>query len=192
MGRENKLRVGFVVKMKQGDLLQALKEHGWSQSEAARFLGIAPSTFGKLINLQWVPKEFSPELSQGLFELTGKFPEELFPEFMRQKEFLEADKVRELYAEVGQEVLEDHGLLRLPPSPEEVVLELEQGMILEDMLQKLKPRLAQVLRGIYFEGKTKTEIAGELGVKRTRIYQLEARALMLLRHPKIRRKLLLG
>jgi RNA polymerase sigma factor (sigma-70 family) len=183
MGNEGVLRVGFTVKMKQGDLLEAIRRRGWTQKKAAEFLDVDQTTFSSLINLKWVPNEFSEELTQKLLELTDKSPEELFPGFIRRKEFLESEKVRDFYVNATPQMLQGTALPQLPAAPDAVVFEIERGAIIEEVLGTIPEHLAQVVRLRFLEDKTLKEVGQQFNVCPERARQWEAKALRFLRHP---------
>ena len=66
-------------------------------------------------------------------------------------------------------------------NPEEELLMRERIMFLSAALHALPERLQTVIRGYFFEERTVTEIAGELGVTQSRVSQLRTEALELLR-----------
>jgi hypothetical protein len=69
---EKDFRLGYVGRIKHGDLLEALTKRGWNQKQGAEFLGIGQSEFSRWINLRDYPKNISIEMELKLFELTGK------------------------------------------------------------------------------------------------------------------------
>ena len=67
------------------------------------------------------------------------------------------------------------------PTPDAVVLEEERQAYLADAIEALPERLRRVVVGYFFEERPMQEIADELGVTDSRISQLRAEALALLR-----------
>lgn len=67
------------------------------------------------------------------------------------------------------------------PGPAEVVEHAEQMSYLVDAIEELPERLAAVVRGYFLEERPMAELAAELGVTESRISQLRAEALVLLR-----------
>jgi len=181
--KEGTLRIGIVAKLKQGDILEALRNRGWTQKQGAEFVGLDQSKFGLLINLKWVPEEFSPKLSIKLCELTGKTPEELFPEFARQKNFLEAPKVVEVLRDVTPTMLAERNLLQLPPSPENIIEQRELKKAVMEALHTLSPRAEKVLRLHFYEDQTDEQIASETGYTPSEIRTIRNRAMRALRSP---------
>lgn len=65
--------------------------------------------------------------------------------------------------------------------PEELLLHREKVGYLHDAIQALPERLRQVVEGYFFEERPMLEIATELGVTESRVSQLRAEALVMLR-----------
>lgn len=66
--------------------------------------------------------------------------------------------------------------------PEQLVIDREQLGYLHDAIAELPDRLRHVVRAYFFEQRQMADIAAELGVTESRISQLRAEALKLLRH----------
>lgn len=66
--------------------------------------------------------------------------------------------------------------------PEQLLLDREQLGYLHDAITELPERLAYVVRSYFFEQRHMSDIAAELGVTASRISQIRAEALKLLRH----------
>ncbi len=178
--------VGVEAKLKHGDFLTALQARGWNQSQAARFLNITASEFTRWINMHEVPdwRSFSTELTTRCYELTGKMPEELWPEEVFTEEFIKAPKKIRSVRNVPVNLLAIAGVIRLPaPTPQDAVEEEERRRIVNATLKTLPERERIILGYRFFEGKTLEETGQELGVTRERIRQIEAKALRHLRHP---------
>jgi len=67
------------------------------------------------------------------------------------------------------------------PGPEEVVLNRERASYLVDAVAALPERLRVVVEGYFFNERPMAEIAAELGVTESRISQMRAEALALLK-----------
>ncbi|MCL6537462.1 MAG: sigma-70 family RNA polymerase sigma factor [Acidothermus sp.] len=67
------------------------------------------------------------------------------------------------------------------PGPEEVLLNRERVGYLMDAIAALPPRLRFVVEGYFFQERPMAELAAELGVTESRISQMRAEALALLR-----------
>lgn len=66
--------------------------------------------------------------------------------------------------------------------PEQLLVDREQLGFLYDAIEELPERLAFVVRSYFFEQRQMSDIAAELGVTESRISQLRAEALKLLKH----------
>lgn len=67
------------------------------------------------------------------------------------------------------------------PGPEELLLHREKVGYLHDAIQALPERLRLVVEGYFFDERPMLDIANELGVSESRVSQLRAEALVLLR-----------
>jgi RNA polymerase sigma factor for flagellar operon FliA len=79
----------------------------------------------------------------------------------------------------------EKGAAMLPDSqrgPEQLLLDRDQLGYLHDAIAELPDRLKHVVRSYFFEQRQMSDIAAELGVTESRISQLRAEALKLLRH----------
>lgn len=186
MVKEEGFKVNTIARMKHGELRAALKRRGWTQKQAADFIGMPYSSLNRLLALQWFPvkKGFTRKQEQKLLELTGKTIEELFPTWTREKDFLETPKVMEIIREATPQMLQAHGLLALPPGPDEVAEKNELQSITEEMLSSLPPKYQKVLRLHFWEEKTLEEISEEMKMSRALAGYYKGRAIRLLRHPR--------
>ena len=164
--------------------MEALENRGWTQGQGAEFLGMDQSTFGRLLNLKWVPEEFSPKLTIKLFELTGKTPEELFPDWARQKDFLEMPKIGKKIIEVTPQMLGDAGALYLPAGPEEAFCKQDVERVINEVLQTLSPREEQIIRRHIMEDETFDKIGEEMGCTGANVHAITQRVLQKLREPR--------
>ncbi len=175
----------FIARIKHGHLREALKARGWTQKQAAEFLGASQSWLGQVINLREIPsKKWLSEHQEKLLELTGKTPEDLFPESLRVREFLDVPKTIEATREVPLHLLASgKESLALPPTPEEFLMNEELANGIDGLISELTQQQQKVITGIYFEGKTQVEVGLEMGKTRGRIGQIEKKALYRLRLP---------
>ena len=67
------------------------------------------------------------------------------------------------------------------PCPEDVVLERERTSYLLDAVAALPDRLRRVVQGYFFDERPMAELAGELGVTESRVSQMRAEALALVK-----------
>lgn len=178
------MRIGIVAKAKQGDLLEALEKRGWNQRQMADFLGIDQNRLSRLLNLRWVPRIFSDHLTQRLMELTGKTPEQLFPEWARKRDFLDTPKVRKIIFEATPEMVEmAGGGLRLLSSPEDVSSAHELEVAITNALESLSPKEREVIERTVMGDETQEEVGQSMNLTGGRIQQIKERALRKLRHP---------
>lgn len=183
IGIEDQFNVAIVSRMKHGDLFKAMKARGWNQTQTAEFLGISISSFGGMINLKQLPKTVPDRVNQKFVELTGKMYEDLFPEELRNSKFISAEKEAVIYADIPMPLLLQGFIPKQLASPEEVFEEREFIEKLDEMLDTLPGKEAEVLRMRFFEDKTAEEIAAKVGYSPKYINQVENRALRHMRHP---------
>lgn len=177
------MKIGIKAKIKQGDILEALQKRGWTQKQGAEFLGLDQSKFGELINLKWVPKVFSEELTRKLFELTNKLPEDLFPEFARQPEFLSLTKVFTRFEEVTPQMLRSGAAQFLLPAPDEITDKEILKRTISGTLKTLTVREEEIVRRCIMEEESEEEVAKSFGINLMRLKQIKHKALRKLRHP---------
>lgn len=177
------MRIGIIAKAKQGDIMEALDKRGWTQGQGAEFLGMSANTFSKLINLKWVPREFSAELTIKLYELTGKAPEELFPDWARQKDFLAMPKISKRLIEATPLILQCVGPQFLLMGPEEAFCSQEVAGLISEVLRTLSPREENIIREIFVDGESAEEIAARHQTTAERVKSVRDLALRKLRRP---------
>ena len=178
------MKIGIVAKLKQGDILEALEKRGWNQTQGAHFLGIDASSFGGLINMTSVPKTFSPQLRDKLVELTGKFPEDLFPEFVRSKDFLDRPRVVSRIFEADVSLLSGTGSIpALLESSEDAFNRQEASRTVEKILETLPPEIKDVVKRHIMHDETLEEIARSTGVTRETVRRKVIIGLRELRSP---------
>ena len=150
--------------MRHGILREALVQRGWNQRQAAEFLGIRQEVFGRWVNLKEFPKNISAELVIKLFELTGKMPEEIWPEEVFTEEFLAKPKKTEAIRDVPTErLLAQAGVYALLPSPDESFARQELKTVVDEALQKLTPRQESIIRQMFEDDASLAEIAAGFG-----------------------------
>ncbi len=184
-----KFRVGIVARLKQGDLLDALTKRGWSQSDAARFLGVTPTVFGNWINMTSIPKSFTAEMTIKLYELTSKTPEELFPEFVRSEKFRETKTGRKTFTFDADpdRMIGSKEMLRLEASPQTtpdgILTKKELVDKINDVLRTLTPREEKIVRDHILEDVPLDQIDRENRLPDGTARRLVARGLRRLRNP---------
>ena len=198
------MEIAAEVRFKNGLLYRAVQKCG-SQSKLAEFLGVKPTQIGAWLNFRECPKfrtvarrhhELYELIDAKLVSLIGYGLEEVFPiEVEVNKEALKIHRMMVHMADVPVEMLCEAGVApKLPLSPEVSLRLLEMGDRVRDAVQMLNPRQEKVIAmrfGLppYSKEHTLEEVACEFGVTRERIRQVEAKALRLLRHPKLSRRL---
>lgn len=170
-------RIAIVARMKHGVLYEAIRKKGWTNKQAAEFLGIDQCQIGLMVNMKGRPpylfpktrttkyKEKAKNLSKKLMEFTGMSVEELFPEEFMTDEFLSRSKILEGIKDIPKQMLLGSGAIpQILPAPDEVLLRKEAEQELFDMVKELPLAQRRVVEGLYFEGKTKEILSKELGI----------------------------
>lgn len=198
MKREGNLReyipsdvsLRITARVHQGDLAKALEERGWTYQNAADFLSVTYSRFSNLICLRFkeLPKDFihkfTREQEQKLLELTGKLPEDLWPEWLQDQDLTK----KQVFLDASPKMLHSSGMLQLSsPTPDDAFEREELRNLVHEALKTLTPREEQIMRlrfGLDGDApKTFDEIGRIIGVHSSRIQQIYFKALSELRHP---------
>lgn len=189
----------FVVqaRVKNGLLYRAVKKCG-SNTALAEYLGVHKQSISRWLNFKDVPNFRNLESpyqdkygrwDRLLIALIGYGLEEIFPiELETHKEILRQLAFQEKIVEMSPEQLAGSGAVaRLNPGPLEEVMTAEFAETIDEILETLSPREAEVVRrrfGLNGQPNESFEdIAVSQGVTRERIRQIEAKALRKLRHP---------
>jgi RNA polymerase sigma factor FliA len=131
-------------------------------------------------------------MQQATDELTNRLGRPPTPEEVAKALHLPTESVRKLVDDVHRATVLNYESLVLEgdaeeflaagePSPEEAILERERRSVLTDAVAALPERLRQVVVGYFFEERSMQDLADELGVSESRVSQLRAEALLLLK-----------
>lgn len=171
--------MALVGRVKQGDLVRVMRERNWTQKELGVFLGLDQHQISRVVNMAWVPP-ITPEFEAKIFQLTGRLPEDVWPEWARSKDWLKKNKKVSLHKAVNRRMIAD-----LPPSPNELFAESERARVVNEVIEsRLTPREIAVVRSRFFDDETLQATGRKLGVSRERIRAIEAKALRKLRREK--------
>lgn len=173
------------VKVRNARILNALaKVDEKAGGKLAKKLGVPYAQMLDLINLKIEPVDkhgnWLPSVLK-LAELTNTMPVELFSDAQYYPLDVNVAQFEMGQEEVMQLLNESHA-----PDPSEVIEYRQMQQDIDDVLDSLTPREAEVLRlrfGIDGREHTMEEVGQVYGVSRERVRQLEAKALRKLRHP---------
>jgi RNA polymerase sigma factor for flagellar operon FliA len=155
----------------RGALIDELRNHDWASRSVrikARQRAAAEETLSATLGRHPTNKELAAHLGVSVTELAS----------------VEEDVHRSVV--LSLQGFADAGTLEgmLPhqdPGPEDVLLNRERASYLVDSVNALPERLRIVVQGYFFDERPMAEIAAELGVTESRISQMRAEALALLK-----------
>ena len=163
---ESTFKVTVVARIKHGSLHEAIRKRGWTQKKAAEFIGVSSMVMSGMTCLKHLPK-LSRRQKEKLMELTEKSFEDLFPEEVFSREFLERKKVFEITKEVPASLLlEQIHMLQPPSPPDDILMEKETDSLLKTAFEELPAKDKKLLTKRFFENKTLDEVGTGLGITR--------------------------
>jgi RNA polymerase sigma factor for flagellar operon FliA len=163
----------------------------------ARFasIRIRGALVDELRSMDWASRSVrgrARELETVRTELTNDLGRTPSPAELAQAMGISADELNAIGADVHrasvlslQGFAPETGAALLPDAhrgPEQLLVDREQLGFLHDAIAELPERLRHVVRSYFFEQRQMSDIAAELGVTESRISQLRAEALTMLRH----------
>lgn len=189
------MKFAIVSTLKNGWLQRGVEKLG-SQTALAQYLGVTPITISRWIRMIDVPDLVTPSRRQQwverldgkLLTLLGVGVDDVFPAVLRSSEML--DRPRRVVTEIDATLqqLQTAGYAPKNLLPGHDLFLSERSAMLEKVLKTLTEREATILRMRFglspFQREYKqSEIAEILYVSKTRIKQIEDKALRKLRHP---------
>lgn len=169
----------------------AIRKLGWSQNELARRCQMNVGTIGDIINLHRRPSQEQADTIQRVLAEAGQYIDvtKEWPETF--KGFGRTIKTEDTQ-DITPEMLEYKGasMALADVAEERQSVDLEAlSKILNEQIDTLDKRHADVLRRRFINQHTLDQVAQDYGVTRTTIAQIEAKALRMLRHPSRFKKL---
>lgn len=177
----------IVAKIKNNRLWRAILDMFpavQTAADASRALGVYQSVLGVLLNMRYWPYTERAGWTRTAMAIADRlaYP----PEYLFDPQLYGRPPLPCVEIEIGPKELQTIGLLSLPPSPDEVVENHRVKAVLESALMKLTPRESDVLRRRYglWDGTPVSvkDVAIDLDLSRSRIAQIEAKALRKLRN----------
>jgi RNA polymerase sigma factor (sigma-70 family) len=193
------ISVAFEVRAKHGDLWAAAKKLG-SVKALASYLGVHHNNVHQWIKMYRVPgfkstqaaalrawtPEKKAEFEKRLIAITGKTIEEIWPNAVFSREFLEIEKDIEVVQEVDLRhlALRTESLLKLP-APESEIEREETVESVKTAMKQLNARSREIIsRRFGFDGPQEDleTIGKSLKLSKERVRQIESQALNTLRY----------
>ena len=170
------------VTVRNGLILRQMKKLGIrTQTELAKLSGIHPTILGTLIGLKKRP--VNPKTGEWLdpaFALSAALqvePEELWTEKQRGMALESNSREVSMSEDAVAQLASGNGT-------EQMVQKVLTSEKISKVLLTLTPRHESIIRRKFFEGDTSADIAKDWGISRSRVHQMEAKALRILRHPR--------
>ena len=177
------------VTVRNNLILQAIKNFGYTNlNNFAKATGVSTTGLYSLVNLMEPPIGEFIKTAKELMEVLGACPSELWTDEQLTLRLDSNRTERVMSKEALQITLQSsaRSLIGLD-YPEQGMVEAEMVKIVQDKLDSLTPREAEILRFRFgFDGgigHTLEEVGAKFKVTRERIRHIEAHALRKLRHP---------
>ncbi len=136
-------RISVAGQPKHKVLWESLQKKGWTQKRAATYLRMHPTVFGRMINLNHVPK-FTKFQMERLMSLTGCVVEDLFPTENCSTDVLGRRKAFDVSVNFSHNALGARNIPKLP-STDKLVAKGELLRILYRLVGDLSERKRFVL-----------------------------------------------
>lgn len=181
--------IRVVMGFKNNLILSVMENRGYKTvAELSRASGIAHTQLGDVINMKEVPTTKIGAWRTTVVKLANFFgclPEDLFSEFQRENKLEKNRTHAEIHFGEIQAMLADQNAVLLDPS---VLAEKENvRKVIGQAIDTLPKRFQTVIRasfGIDEPEMSPTELAKKMGISKTRVWQMQQKALRLLRHPR--------
>ncbi len=175
------------VSIRNNLLLNAIEEQGYPTVAAfERAMGVSSGRMNALVSMRVAPLldsgEFSKEAKMAM-EVLGAAPTDLWTEQQLTIKLNRNSGEREIDADLVHHLLEQRSQMEYLPSPEDHLLERETNQLVDNLLNKIRPREKDVLISRFQNDETYEEVGKKMDVSRERARQIEATALRKLRHP---------
>jgi len=185
----NTFNVALHIKAKHGALYKHIQERGMTQTDFAKIINVGGSTVCKWFNLKDYPR--SKESMNKICTYLKVLPENLFPNFCRDKKFLAIHKECVVYQEIPVDFLPFNKIKELPyidynsPENQYAVKEREENIL--HILKTLTPKEDLIIRLAFGIGEEKAltydQISTKLRLSKGRVLQIHAKAIRKLKHP---------
>lgn len=181
------MKIAAITRFRQGDLFQAMRRLGLTQSELARATGVSQSTISQILRMRLRPSVSLAEKIEIELGRRGEYVDLLagWP-----KRFRLRTNTRVEIRDIPENLLLD---VQHRPVPQiEYMRALDRTNVIDRVLQNLTHREERVIRaryGIGCEPRTLEQLGEELGYCSRAIASIENKALNKLRHPAVKKQL---
>lgn len=175
------------IKIQHGPVREVMGQLGiTSAAELARRCNKSPTAIGTLLNFKISPRTESGELTSlaaAVCKTLNAEPEYLFPkhlDFEIETNTISAFVDRAQFA----------GLVPRQLSPAEECEQADTEQVVDNVLSTLKPNEGRVIKELYFNRRTETDVAEDMNVSRSRVNTLKRTGLSKLRYSAAKRDIL--
>lgn len=168
------------IKIQNGRLKSAMQSEGIkTASELSKVSGVSFSQVLNLLNFKSSPRLKKQvgwkETTKKICEALNQIPEDIFPDHL-EKEIV-TNKIS-LFVNEAQL----RGQYQSQIQPNEEIEEIEMVKAVEDVLETLRPRERKIIEDRFWGDKTCEEISKDFNISRSRVHQMEQKALRKLRY----------
>jgi len=172
------MKIVSITRYKHGNLYQAIKQLGWNQSRLAEKSQLSPIIISDIINLKRRPTQKEANKIQTAFAAEGLYFDVLeeWPETFRLKKSAINIQIEEvpLQSLVG---CKEAFQVECETTIENPIYEL-----LDEEIKRLRPKMKDVIRQRFYQGKSLDEVAASFGlISKMSIHQTESKALRIIR-----------
>lgn len=170
------MKIAAIVTVKQGDLYEAIRKLGWTQSDLARAAKISPTEIGRFINMKQRPSPESANKIQKALAKKGVFIDVLAT-------WPDTFKLHNNRAAIVGEIDPIFLMPKQQATPRLEAMTTECREVIDEVLKTLSRKEAEIIERRFFYGDTLNELGKSFGVRGNTIRVQEARALRKMRHP---------
>ena len=143
----NKFKIAIISKLKNGKLQEFIEKKGWNQADFAREIGYDQTIVCRWFNMKSYPKKI--ETLFKISEMLNDTPGNIFPKFLKEKDFLLEKKEITIYKEIeNNELPMDSNNIKLLYYDQKIETNEEKEIVKKAwhfISEKLHPREKEVM-----------------------------------------------